>query len=235
MRPLPVLLTRPRVDAERLAALLRAGGAERVDVSPLLRIEPVGSVPKIVGGLLLTSANAVAVYAAAGGRPGLPVWAVGPRTAARAREIGLDVRGVAPDAATLAELVPLDAPPLVHLRGAVARGDLVGALRARGIEAEAVVIYAQRAVPLSPPARALIASGPVLAPLYSPRSASLLMAELDGASQANLRTVCLSEAVAEACGIAPLAVAERPDGAAMLDAILANLVPSTVEGREPTR
>lgn len=233
MRPFPVLLTRPRADAERLAAQLRAAGAERVTISPILRIVPVGAVPDAAA-LLLTSGNVVDVYRAVGGIPGLPTWVVGPRTAARAREAGLDVRGVAADVEALAMLVPLDAPPLVHLRGAAARGDLVGALRARGIAASEAVVYAQEAVPLDEVARALLKEEPVLAPLYSPRSAALLMAELDTVMRLNLRPVCLSVAVAQACRIPPLAIADAPDGAAMLRAILSSLVPSAVEGRAST-
>ena len=230
MRPLPVLLTRPRPDGDRLAGILRANGADPVLVAPLLRIVPGGALPALRGGLLLTSANAVEAYVAAGGPPGLPAWTVGPRTAASARGAGLEVRGTAQDAEALARLVPRDAPPLVHLRGAVARGDLAGALRARGIDAVEAVIYAQEALPLPAEAAALIARGPVLAPLYSPRGATLLMQAVAQRMRANLRPVCLSGAVAAACAVPPLAVAERPDGKAMLAAILANLAPSQVEG-----
>lgn len=234
MRPLPVLLTRPLEDSERLARRLRAGGAERVTIAPLIRIVPCGVMPRLDGGVLLTSGNAVAAYVAAGGRGGLPAWTVGPRTAALARAAGFDVRGVAADAASLARIVPQDAPPLVHLRGEVARGDLAGALRARGIAASEAAIYAQEALPLTDEATALVAAGPVLAPLYSPRAAAHLMAACPPGMRENLRPVCLARAVAEACAMAPLAVAVRPDGAAMVEAILANLVPSPVEGRCPS-
>ncbi len=229
MRALPVLLTRPRADGDRVAAALRAAGVERVLVAPLVRIAPRGRLPDHDGGLLLTSANAVAAYVAAGGTGGRPAWTVGPRTAAAAAAAGLEVRGVADDAEALARLVPANAPPLLHLRGAIARGDLAGALRARGISASEAILYAQEALPLDAEAVALIALGPVLAPVYSPRGASLLMAACRDPSRANLRAVCLSRAVAAACDVPVAAVAARPDGAAMLDAVLAACASSAVE------
>lgn len=236
MRPMPVLLTRPRADAERLADRLRAGGAERVEIAPLTRIVPL-PVPDLPEGhgVLFTSGNAVAAFeVACGTGADRPAWVVGPRTAARARAAGFDVKGMAAHAAALAVAVPQDAPPLLHLRGTVARGDLAGALRSRGIEASSVVIYAQEAIPLTRAALGLIAAGPVLAPLYSPQVARLLMRACPEALHRNLRPVCLSEAVAEACTMPPLAVSVCPEGEAMLVAILANLVPSPVEGRGPS-
>lgn len=227
MHPLPVLLTRPRADSERLAARLRAGGAGWVEIAPLMEIVPL-ALPDVPDGegVLLTSANAVAALLAGGGAGGgRRAWVVGPRTAARAREAGFDVQATAPDAATLARVVPSDAPPLVHLRGAEARGDLAGALRLRGLGARDQVIYRQDPRPLLAEALRLVGAGPVLAPLYSPRAAALLMAAVPASHRANLRPVCLSRAVASACEMPPLAVAARPDGEAMIAAILGNLVP----------
>lgn len=232
MRPLPVLLTRARADAERLAAQLRAAGAAHVEIAPLLRIVPTGALPTKPAALLLTSGNAVDAWTLGGGASGLPVWTVGPRTADRARAAGLELRGVAADVEALAALVPADAPPLVHLRGAEVRGDLVGALRLRGLAATEIVVYVQQTLALSEAARALLKAGPVIAPLYSVRSAERLIGQLDPLERAELRPVCLSEAVAEACGLPGCVVADAPDGAAMLRAVIARMGASTVEGRE---
>ena len=223
MRPAPpVLLTRPAADSERLARTLRAEGAE-VIVAPLLRIVPSGPLPEIAGGVLLTSGNGVESYVALGGLGGVPAWVVGPRTARRAAAAGFDVRGSAPDAAALADAVPSDAPPLVHLRGAVQRGDLAARLRARGLAVAEAVIYRQEAVPLAAGARAALAAGPVLVPIYSPRTARLLGEALTTAEAHNLRAICLSGAVADALrrfgAIGPVTVAASPNGGAMLQAI----------------
>jgi uroporphyrinogen-III synthase len=220
MAPPPVLITRPRSAAEALAARLRPVAAEIV-VSPLLEMAVTGPLPALDGGLILTSRNGVAAYAALEGPAGLPAWCVGPATARAAADHGLEVRGVAPNAAALAAAVPEDAPPLTHLRGWYARGDLVERLRGRGLRAEAAVIYEQEARPLDDAARALLDCGvPILAPLYSPRTARLLAA---GAGSAGrwLRAVCLSEAVARAGGFEIAGIAARPDGPAMEAAIFA--------------
>ncbi len=211
--PLPLLLTRPRAASDRVAARFK-GDAARVVVSPLLRIELRG-VPEVTGGVLLTSRHAVAAWQAADGPAGLPAWVVGPATAEAARAAGFDVRDVAPTAVALAEMVPLDAPPLVHLRGEVQRGDLAAALRERGITANDCVVYDQVAHHLTDEALALLRSGSVVVPLYSPRSATIFGDECPQAILGNVRAVCLSDAVAEACPVTPVLIANRPDGAAM--------------------
>ncbi|WP_298429591.1 uroporphyrinogen-III synthase [uncultured Jannaschia sp.] len=218
MRPLPILLTRPRAAATSLAARLADTGAT-VLVSPLLELSPMGALPAISGGVLLTSPAAVDAWTAMGGTGAWPAWVVGPETARRAAEAGFDVRGVAADAAALATLVPEDAPPLVHLRGEVQRGDLAGDLRARGRDATDAVIYRQTALGLTAPARALLRAGPTLVPLYSPRTATIFGTECPAGALGHVRAVCLSRAVAEAAPVRPVAMAARPDGQAMESAI----------------
>lgn len=222
----PVLLTRPAPASERLAARLAALGAEPV-VSPLLRIRRAEALPELAPGLLFTSVNGVEAYRALGGPPGRPAWCVGPRTARAARAAGLAVRGTAPDAEALARLVPGDAPPLLHLRGAVQRGDLAAELRARGRAARDAVIYAQDPVPLTEAGRAALAAGAVV-PLYSPRSAALLVAAAPDADWTRLRPLSLSPAVASMLPVAS-EVAASPDGAAMWRLLLAALNLSAVE------
>lgn len=214
MRQPPVLLTRPVAVAMPLAELLRARGVT-VTVSPLIRIDPVGEVPNVAGALL-TSGAAVARIMAAGGVSGTPAWVVGPRTAELARAAGFDVRGVGRDVAALVDLVPDDAPPLTHLRGEETRGDLAARLAARGLQVSEAVIYRQSAQPLSPEGETLLRSGPVLIPLYSPRSAVLLAQACPPGSQRNFRLLALSPAVAAACPVPPLGVSETPDGTGML-------------------
>lgn len=227
MHPLPILLTRPEADARRLAARLPALGAGRIEISPLLRIEPVGAAPVEARAVLLTSANAVA--AARGGlTPGLPAWVVGPRTAEKAARAGLDVRGVAADVEALIALVPPDAPPLVHLRGSVTRGDLAGGLRARGMTVSEMVVYRQVPQPLSGTATALLRAGPCLVPLYSPRSAALLGRACPAGARSNLRLLALSRAVAGACPVEPSGTSESPDGKGMMALIQSAL--ATIRG-----
>lgn len=224
MRPLPVLLTRPEADARRVAAQIRALGAAVV-VSPLMRIGPTGGLPAMTGGVLLTSTNAVSMFVELHGPKGLPAWVVGPRTAEAARAAGFAVRGMAATVDALMKVVPLDAPPLVHLRGEMTRGDLAGRLRERGLSVGEAVIYRQIATPLTDAARILLSRAPTLVPLYSPRSAALLRDACPAEAVCNLRLLALSDAVAEACPVVPLGVSDTPDGAGMMRLIAEHLVP----------
>lgn len=216
MHSRPVLLTRPEAESLHLAADLRAMGADRVEISPLMRVEIAGPLPRVAGGVLLTSGNAVRAFVALGGAPGHVAWVVGPRTAGLARDAGFDVRGVAADVDALVELVPPDPPPLVHLRGEVTRGDLAARLDRRGIAVAEAVVYRQIAQDLTAAALALISEGPVIVPLYSPRSAVLLARACPPGRMGHLRLLALSDAVARDCPVSPLGISETPDGKGML-------------------
>ena len=225
---LPVLLIRPAEASASLAARLRSLNVIVVE-APMMRIRFAETLPALAPGLIFTSQNAVAAYRALGGPKGRPVWCVGPRTAQAAEAAGLDLRGVAPDAGALARSLPDGAPPLLHLRGAVQRGDLAAALRARGLTARDAVVYAQEAIALSDAGCAVLESGAIV-PLYSPRSAALFAAACPPAAWPRLRLLSLSPAVADALPIAS-EIAAAPDGAAMWRLLLRVLGLSTVEGR----
>ncbi|GIT92957.1 uroporphyrinogen III methyltransferase [Jannaschia pagri] len=224
----PVLLTRPAAASERLAQWLRGKGAQ-VIVSPLLAIRYASHLPEVPGALVFTSTHGVAAYRALGGAGGLPTWCVGPRTAASARQAGLAVQGVAPTAAALAKDIPDGAPALLHLRGAVQRGDFAADLRARGLIADSAVLYHQDPLPLSPAAKAAL-SAPIVVPLYSPRTATLFAQACPPEAWPHVQAIGLSQAVVDPLPIsAP--IARRPDGSAMRDAIMVVLGGSAVEGQ----
>ena len=217
-QPPVLLLTRPEPDSRAFAARVGAlSGAEvRVVISPLLEIVPMGPPAPPDGVPLFTSAAAVPLAGPGGGRT---AWCVGPRTAEAARAAGWAPREGGGDAAALvaAILASGDPGPFVHLRGAHARGAVTGWLRAGGRAADDRVVYDQRAVPLSPSASdALRGVAPVVAPLFSPRSAALLVAGA-GNPGAPPRVVAMSAAVARVARAAgwPVRVADRADGDAM--------------------
>ncbi len=149
---------------------------------------------------------------------------MGDRTAEAARVAGMRAVSAEGSADELVTLIRAEAPEgrLLFAHGAETRGRVAERLREAGFEVESVVLYDQAPQPLSADARALLASDrPVIAPLFSPRSAALLAAQAKDAV-APLILVALSEAVAVAWTGAPparLVVAERPDAAAILDAI----------------
>ena len=219
MATTPVLLTRPRPESQRFAAALGVP----CEISPLLRIEFTGLAAPEAAALLFTSANGVGAWVAGGGATGLPVWCVGTRTADAAREAGFEVRGIARDADALVASVPDDAPSLLRVRGEHARGCVARRLADRGLRMEEAVMYRARALPLTDRARALAVSGPVVAPIFSPRSAQLLSGAWPQGMLPHLKVVAMSGAVAAALPVAPVAVAARPDAAAMREATLAAL------------
>jgi len=148
---------------------------------------------------------------------------VGDHTAAVARAAGFVAESAQGDAETLIAkvLAGEETGPFLHLRGREARGDIAPRLAAKGRKAEAVVVYEQVAEPLTEAAvRLLGGGGPVIVPVFSPRSAVLLAEQ--GPFAARLWVVAISRAAAEAgerLGAERLIVADRPDSAAMLEAI----------------
>jgi uroporphyrinogen-III synthase len=245
---LRALVTRPRHQAGRLAARLRARGIGCL-VEPMLEIAPLpwDAASALHGrqAILLTSPNAAEALlravrgGAAGGQAALPpVLAVGAATACPLRRAGLARVEAAPggDAADLLRLVRsrLDPRrgPLAYLSGETVARDLAAALAPEGFAVERRVVYAARpAMRLTPRARDAIAGGAVqVAPFLSARTAAtfrgLLAREgLEGACR-GMVGVALSPGVAAAMRPLPwraLAVAERPDLDALLDGLYRSL------------
>lgn len=235
--PLPALLmTRPESDSLAFVQkLTQAGCAFRAVISPLFKVVPAQSLPDVRGmrGLIFTSANGVLAWTALGGPVDLPVYTIGPATTLAARAAGFQAWRAGKDADDLvAHLLALGVEgPLLHAHGAHVRGDVAKRLTAGGVLTEPAMLYDQMALELNKEAQiALCGNRPVVVPLFSPRTARLLV---KAHPVAPLLVAAMSEAVAfELSGlhIAELKVASRPDSAAMLD-IVAGLL-HMVEDRE---
>ena len=225
-----VMITRPREDAEALAARLVERGIESL-IEPLLEISPLAAQPldlDSVQALLLTSANGARALAGATDKRGLAVFAVGPATAAAARHAGFtSVVTADGDVAALSRLVAarLDAASgaLLHVSGSAGAGNLAVRLEAAGFEARHTVLYEARpAGALSEAAIAALAGGRINAVLlFSPRTAESFVRLCRQASLAleRVRALCLSRAVARRAEAVPwgeVAVAARPDQDALL-------------------
>lgn len=219
---LTLLLTRPAAQSARCAAAFSARHPGiPVVVAPVIDIRPRPYALPETGTLIVTSRHALpGLPAAAQGRG---VWCVGEATAAAARAAGLRPEGWAEDAAGLVAAMILRRPagPFVHLAGDHRAADLAGLLTAAGLPTRTVVVYDQPARPLTLPAQALLSgAGPVLLPLFSPRSARLVGAA--PCVTAPLRIAAMSAAVAAAWpGPAPqrLQIAAHPTSEAMLHAL----------------
>jgi uroporphyrinogen-III synthase len=228
--PLPtILLTRPESRGDRFAEQVRArfGRGVTVLASPLIAPRFLSPpLPAVVRGAIFTSETGVEGFARLWRGGPLPAWCVGDRTAAAAREAGFDARSARGDAEALAEMLAAENPPgpLVHARGRDARGDLAGALSARGLTVVETVVYAQIEQPLTDAARALLqAAAPVAVPLFSPRTARLFVRQVSASpGRAPLWIAALSPAVAEpAAALRParLALAPTPDAEGMIEAL----------------
>ena len=219
-----LLLTRPQDAAERFAARIQVAGA-RIVISPILRLRAVEADPLDgqTNGLVITSAAAVRFGKSLiqGQRV---AYCVGHRTTEAARAAGLHAQQAGQNAEGLISSLLARPPvgPLCHLRGRHSRGNVAARLTAGGLRCTERVVYDQVEQALTPAARAALqGAGPIVLPLFSPRSAVLLSGQAAG-STASLHLVAISPAVAESWrGPAPasLEIAARPDGAAMAQAV----------------
>ncbi|HHS94609.1 MAG TPA: uroporphyrinogen-III synthase, partial [Rhodobacterales bacterium] len=188
-----LVLTRPEMQSREIAAAL--GPEVAAIISPVMRIVAKTDLPDLgpYSGVILTSANGVV--------SGLDLtkkraYCVGKRTAQAATEAGADLRLTARDADDLVSRI--EGPgPLLHLRGEHARGHIAERLNSAGLETHEAVVYAQEALPLIREALdALAGDAPVVLPLYSPRSARLIGAQI-GMLGGQVRTIAMSAAVAK--------------------------------------
>jgi uroporphyrinogen-III synthase len=257
MAPL-ALLTRPRADAEILAALLRARGVDSL-IEPVIEILPLDGarLPPLapMQALLLTSANGVRALAALLGPPpevpeapearDLPLLAVGAATAEAARQAGFtNVEFAGGDVAALAALAKtwLDPArgPLLHIAGSRIAGDLAARLGDQGFAVERHCIYrAEASDALSGETHDALASGKIdMVLFFSPRSARAFVKLIRAAALesvlARITAICLSPAVAEeAAGIKwrRIRAASRPEQAALLDEVAREIKMAGINGR----
>ena len=227
-----VLLTRPAPQSQRFAQALQARLASvQVIVSPLMQTEwlhpPLPDRP--FHALILTSetgAKAAGRLRAAGTALPATAFCVGPRTTDTARAAGFQAISADGDVHALAALIRAAHPqgPLLHIRGEDVAGNLSETLTNSGIETHSAILYAQRPCPLSPAALTLLqGDGPVLVPLFSPRSARILAQALPADAKAPLWIAAISPAAAtsaQALTPARLTIAPHPDGGNMLHTVL---------------
>lgn len=195
-------MTRPQEAAERfVSALPRAIGRRLTPVySPLITIAPFVQAIDLgdARGLIFTSVNGVAIAATQMHRRDLPCYCVGESTTKAARQAGWSADFAGPTAEALIESLHRNQPvaPLLHLRGTHSRGAVAARLTAMGCLTREQVIYDQPLLPLTQEALiALNGSDPVLAPLFSPRTARQFANQHVGG--APLHLAALSSAVAK--------------------------------------
>ncbi|MFP7672317.1 uroporphyrinogen-III synthase [Marivita sp. S0852] len=184
MRPL-LLLTRPTASSHIFWDALSGQCRASVDplINPLLSIHVTGPLPNLDGikGLIFTSANGVDAYQSLGGPIlNVPVIAVGEETASAARALGFSVYVAGGTADLLFDLVVEQnfEGPLMHLRGEVAIQPLAQRLTKAGVKTQEAVLYEQRLETFSATTKeALSQDRPIIAPVFSPRTARQLSSE----------------------------------------------------------
>lgn len=237
-----LLMTRPLLAAARFVDQLPPSVRSRVLVcyAPLLEISPTPDPIKIKGiqGLIFTSAAGVTAVAAALGETDLPCFCVGTGTGKAVQDLGWTLAHVSPTAkALIAALIDIGpAAPMLHLSGRHTRGDIAQTLTQAGIETRSQVTYDQHLCALDLQALTYLQGDlPVIAPLFSPRTARHFALQAHGS--APLWLGALSPSVAEPLAdMAKMAisVADAPDAESMCDVVekLLNLA-VRVETRGP--
>ena len=225
-----VLVTRPAEDGAEIARRLAEMGHQAL-LAPLLAVEFHSGMPLALDGvqaILATSANGVRALAARTDRRDAPLFAVGPQTAAAAKEAGfIHVRNANGDAAVLAEQTSQWADPakgmLLHIAGEESNGALVEVLTARGFHVRREILYRVVAANRLPAdaAQALQQRALDAALFFSPRSAQIFAACVQEAELAtdSLVAACISANTARALtGLVFLEVriAAAPNQAALL-------------------
>jgi uroporphyrinogen-III synthase len=219
-----LLVTRPIDEAEATRRALVARG-HSVMVDPMLtitaRAAPLPAGP--FDAVLVTSGNAVAHAGGLAPLLGLPLLAVGLRTAEAARSAGFtDVTSTGRDAAAMVgHIAERWSGPrrVLYLAGADRATDMAAALAPLGHAVTVAVVYdATKAVRLAAPTRLALTQGTIDAVLhYSARTAetyAALSADIVDRGAPRPLHLCLSAKVAEALrhfGERNLAVAVRPD------------------------
>ena len=213
-----VLVTRPQPDAQATAARLEAAGYGAF-VDPMLAVEAVAAaLPSgAFDAVALTSVNGARLLGARPELPalaGLPLYAVGRRTAAAAPAAFGTVHVAGGDGAALAELLRAKLPAgarLLYVAGEERAVDLGAVLAGDGISTELFVIY--RTVPAQALAATTVAAvreGRIDAAFhFSPRTAATLADRAEAAGVAtyfrHVTHLCFSANVAK-----PLAAAGWP-------------------------
>ncbi len=224
-----VLLTRPAAQSARFGADLAARfPGIPIVTSPL--ITPEFRRPALPdrqwGGLIFTSETGVAAARRiADDGYALPrrAFCIGDQTARVAGAEGFDAVSAQGDGQALMQLIQSSqvCGPLLYLHGAEVRMDVGSALNSAGFETVSAVGYIQRAQRFTAKVITLLRqTDPLLVPQFSARTGAVFAQEYVRVSgTAPLLVAAISADVGLELNAAGRRVAERPDAAAMLEAM----------------
>jgi uroporphyrinogen-III synthase len=231
-----MLVTRPEPDTQVTLAKLNALGIDGVAAPVMVRETLNVSLPAADGfaAMVLTSTNALRALEDRGELAeflGLPVLAVGDRTAREAEQAGFaKVSSAAGTARDLVNAIVISGlkGPLFHPTAKHQSADLAKALAPHGVMVVAAKVYDMVAVDRLPDGIVPALGQGIDAVLsYSRRSSEIfagLAGELAGPERRKLACLCLSETVAEPlleARFSRISLADRPDDEAMMTLALA--------------
>lgn len=223
-----LLLTRPLDGNERFCLNIEhlLSQCEILD-NPLQKIEFLEALIEVKEGsiLIFTSINGLRASKKYNLR-NKKCFVVGENTRKIAASSGYEVLGSSSDQENLLKLIKLKKPTesMVHIRGKHTAGNLCGSLKNSGFSCFEITGYNQKPLKIKKQVFQKVMSGrPVILPIFSPRSAKLLLKELD---LTGFHVVAMSEVVSkELAGVdlAELIISKKPDLISMQEATLAIL------------
>lgn len=219
--PPTLLVTRPEPGASSFLSLLRERGYDVAGAvtSPALKIASLVPTYSLSTTDVVVFSSAHAAELAIPGA-GLKALCVGDATARAALANGYEAMSAHGDGDKLINVIltQVEPGPLVYLRGQHARIDLAERLSPHGYQVEEHILYNQIELGPSAEAEALLkGAGPLLLPLFSPRSAANVRKWVRG-SKASIHAVAMSQAVADAWN-GPAILAQAPNARSMADAV----------------
>lgn len=216
-----LLLTRPEAQSTSFLADCERRLGRRIPtvISPVIDIIPVAEPPDLNEFATIVAASGNAVRQLGDILEGRIVLTVGEATATLARGFGARAKALGETAESFLEHVEEIGFPAIVCRGRHARCNLADRLSAQGVTTSDLVLYDQAPRPLSRAAHALLAGSlPVVAPVFSPRSAELLSRQ---AAAAPLIVLAISKAARAAWrGDAEFRVARHPTAESMCDLVV---------------
>jgi uroporphyrinogen-III synthase len=216
-----LLLTRPEAQSKAFLISCEKAAGRRLPaiISPVMSISHMGELPDLdnYATIIFTSGNGVKAALETTSLKGRRIATVGQRTAELAQSAGASAVSLGDDVEAFLGAIDELAGPVLLCRGTHTRGNLAERMRQAGLSVDEAVIYDQETLPLSVAARSLLAGdAPVIAPVFSPRSASLLAGY--GVVNAPITVVAMSRNVAEAwTGPGKIVIADKPTSDAMCE------------------
>ena len=219
-----IILTRPEKEARDFGDRILSRLPEvKIIISPLITIKY--TQPKVdltaFDGIIFTSSNGVEAIKGLELPRNMPCFAVGPKTAQKAAQLGFLASQGPGNADGLITLI-LSRPRvgrLLHIRGEHTRGNISTRLTNAGQICEHIIAYKQETLSLTTEALDAFKGGkPLILPLFSPRTAQLLITQNVPLEHSYM--IALSEAVAEpfkGFNLSSLTVAEAPNSDSMLN------------------